>query len=72
MSYDIYLKEPVTGEVANVPGYLMIGGTYKADYHQETGTFTPALNKEATIQDKLLKEMNNIPRYAIICLVKYK
>ena len=33
MSYDIYLKEPVTGEVANVPGYLMIGGTYKADYH---------------------------------------
>ena len=33
MSYDIYLKEPVTGEVANVPGHLMIGGTYKADYH---------------------------------------
>ena len=49
MSYDIYLKEPVTGEVANVPGYLMIGGTYKADYHQENGTFTPALNTEATI-----------------------
>ena len=49
MSYDIYLKEPVTGEVANVPGHLMIGGTYKADYHQETGTFTPALNTEATI-----------------------
>ena len=49
MSYDIYLKEPVTGEVACVPGHLMIGGTYKADYHQETGTFTPALNKEATI-----------------------
>ena len=25
----------------------MIGGTYKADYHPETGTFTPALNTEA-------------------------
>lgn len=47
MSYDIYLKEPVTGEVARVPGHLMIGGTYKADYHPETGTFTPALNTEA-------------------------
>ena len=47
MSYDIYLREPVTGEVANVPGHLMIGGTYKADYHPETGTFTPALNTDA-------------------------
>ena len=47
MSYDIYLKEPVTGEVASVPGHLMIGGTYKADYHPKTGTFTPALNTEA-------------------------
>lgn len=25
----------------------MIGGTYKADYHPETGTFTPALDTEA-------------------------
>lgn len=47
MSYDIYLREPVTGEVANVPGHLMIGGTYKADYHPETGTFVPALNADA-------------------------
>ena len=47
MSYDIYLKDPVTGEVANVPGHLMIGGTYKADYHPETRTFTPALNTDA-------------------------
>lgn len=47
VSYDIYLKEPVTGEVASVPGHLMIGGTYKADYHPKTGTFTPALNTEA-------------------------
>lgn len=47
MSYDIYLKDPVTGETAEVPGHLMIGGTYKADYHPETGAFTPALNTEA-------------------------
>lgn len=47
MSYDIYLREPVTGEVTNVPGHLMIGGTYKADYHPETRTFTPALNTDA-------------------------
>lgn len=49
MSYDIHLKEPVTGEVASVPGHLMIGGTYKADYHPETETFTPALNTEANL-----------------------
>ena len=46
MSYDIYLREPVTGEVANVPGHLMIGGTYKV-YHPETRTFMPALNTDA-------------------------
>lgn len=50
MSYDIYLKEPVTGEVASVPGHLMIGGTYTADYHPEIGTFTPALNTEALVE----------------------
>ena len=49
MSYDIHLKDPVTGETATVPGHLMIGGTYKADYHPETGTFTPALNTEADL-----------------------
>ncbi len=40
-------KVPVTSEVTEVPGHLMIGGTYRADYHPETGTFTPALNTEA-------------------------
>ena len=49
MSYDIHLKDPVTGEVATIPGHLMMGGTYKADYHPETGTFTPALNTEADL-----------------------
>ena len=47
MSYDIYLRDPVTGETAEVPGHLMVGGTFRADYHPETGTFTPALNTEA-------------------------
>ncbi len=47
MSYDIYLQDPVTHETAEVAGHLMIGGTYKADYHPETGTFTPAINTEA-------------------------
>lgn len=47
MSHDIYLKDPVTKKVAKVLGHLMIGGTYKADYHPETGTFTPAMNTEA-------------------------
>ncbi len=49
MSYDISLKDPVTGEVAEVPGHLMHGGTYKADYHPETGIFTPSLNTEADL-----------------------
>ena len=47
MSYDIYLKDPLTKETAEVPGHLMIGGIYQADYHPETNTFTPALNTEA-------------------------
>lgn len=47
VSYDISLKDPVTRKVANVPVHLMIGGTYKADYHPETGTFTSAMNTEA-------------------------
>ncbi len=49
MSYDIYLKDPVTGKTAEVPGHLMHGGTYQADYHPEIGTFTPALNTEASL-----------------------
>ena len=49
MSYDISLRDPVTNEVAEVPGHLMIGGTYLADYHHETGTFTPALNTNAEL-----------------------
>lgn len=50
MGYAIYLEDPVTRETATVPGHLMIGSTYKADYHPETGTFTPALNTEASLR----------------------
>lgn len=49
MSYDIYLKDPAAGKTAEVPGHLMCGGTYKADYHPESETFTPALNIEADL-----------------------
>ena len=44
MSYDIYLNDPVTGETAEVPGHLMIGGTYMAEYHPESRIFTPAFH----------------------------
>lgn len=50
MGYDIYLKDPVTGKTAVVPGHLMTGATYKAEYHPETGIFTPALNTEADLK----------------------
>lgn len=49
MSYDIRLKDPITGETATVPGHLMTGGTYKADYHPEIDTFTSALNTQAEL-----------------------
>lgn len=47
MSYDIRLKDPVTNETLEVPGHLMTGGMYKADYDEKTKTFSPALNTEA-------------------------
>ena len=49
MSYDIHLIDQTTNETAQVPGHLMIGGTFKTDYHPETGTFTPALNTDAAL-----------------------
>ena len=42
MSYDIYLKEPSSGETIMLPmKHLMTGGTYKADYDEMTGEFSP-------------------------------
>ena len=47
MSYDIRLKDPVTGETCEVPAHLLTGGTYAAEYHEEDGTFTPKPITEA-------------------------
>lgn len=49
MSYDIYLEDPVTKESAVMPGHCMTGGTYKAVYDPNTGTFSPAVNTEAEL-----------------------
>lgn len=48
MSYDIYLKERVSGETIMLPNkHLMTGGTYRADYDEKTGTFSPSAINEA-------------------------
>ncbi|MBQ6517829.1 MAG: hypothetical protein IJI14_03860 [Anaerolineaceae bacterium] len=48
MSYDICLKDPVTDETIELPTeHMMHGGTYRADYDEKTGVFTPAAITEA-------------------------
>ena len=48
MSYDIWLKDRVTGEQIRLPvKHLMTGGTYQADYDERTGTFSPAAIRDA-------------------------
>ena len=48
MSYDIYLKERVSGDTIMLPvKHVMIGGTYQADYDHVTKTFSPAAIREA-------------------------
>ena len=48
MSYDIYLKERVSGETIQLPiKHIMTGGTYKADFDPKTNTFSPMPNSEA-------------------------
>lgn len=50
MSFDISLKDRVTGNVLELPfKHVMVGGTYRADYDQKTGVFTPALISEAEL-----------------------
>ena len=46
MSYDIHLKDPVTGDTAEVPGHLMTSGTYKANYHPKQGRLHTTRNTE--------------------------
>lgn len=48
MSYDIYLKDRMSGKEIQLPiKHLMIGGTYLADYDPETDQFSPAATTEA-------------------------
>ena len=59
MSYDIWLKDRVTGERIQLPvKHLMTGGTYRADYDGRTGTFSPA-----AISDAWLNITYNYGRY---------
>ena len=45
MSYDLYLRDPVTKERLEVPGHMMYGGNIKCDYID--GTFLPTTTTEA-------------------------
>ena len=48
MSYDIRLKDPVTDETLDLPlKHVMTGGTYQADYDEQTRTFSPKPISEA-------------------------
>jgi len=48
MSYDIRLKDPVTDETLGLPlKHVMTGGTYQADYDEQTRTFSPKPISEA-------------------------
>ena len=59
MSYDIWLKDRVTEERIQLPvKHLMTGGTYRADYDERTGTFSPA-----AISDAWLNITYNYGRY---------
>ena len=48
MSYDIRLKDPVSDETVFLPfDHVMIGGTYAANYNEQTRRFSPRPMKEA-------------------------
>ena len=48
MSYDIYLKDRVSGETIMLPiKHMMTGGTYQADYDEKTKTFSVAAIRDA-------------------------
>ncbi|MBQ8996205.1 MAG: hypothetical protein IJ091_10365 [Oscillospiraceae bacterium] len=59
MSYDIKLLDPVSRKTIMLPiKHVMIGGTYRADYDERTGTFSPS-----PIQDAWLNITYNYSRY---------
>ena len=45
MSYDLYLRDPVTREVLEVPGHMMFGGNIPCDY--VNGNFVPKPTTDA-------------------------
>lgn len=47
MSYDLYLRDPVTHERLEVPGHMMYGGNIKCEYLDMDGNYIPALTTEA-------------------------
>lgn len=48
VSYDIYLKDRVSGKTIELPTkHIMTGGTYRADYDEKTGLFSPQPISEA-------------------------
>ena len=48
MSYDIRLKDPATNETLDLPvKHVMTGGTYQADYDEQTRTFSAKPISEA-------------------------
>lgn len=49
MGYDIFLRDPVTGKAVEVPGHLMGGGTFVANYCPEKGMFMAAFSTEAHV-----------------------
>ena len=59
MSYDIYLRDPATMEVLELPvKHLMHGGTFQAEIDENTGLLTPA-----AISDAWLNVTYNYARY---------
>lgn len=64
MSYDIRLKDPVTGETLKLPyKHTMVGGTFEADYDEKTRTFSPK-----PIDDAQLNITYNYSQYYYDCL----
>ncbi|MBQ6480922.1 MAG: hypothetical protein IJI45_07390 [Anaerolineaceae bacterium] len=47
MSYDLYLRDPVTQERLEVPGHMMYGGNIKCEYLDMDGNYIPAVTTDA-------------------------
>ena len=56
MSYDLYLRDPVSKERLKVPGHMMYGGNIRCDYID--GQFIPT-----TTEDAYLNITYNYGRY---------